>query len=348
MCPATVAAPVIQLGTRFRTIHSQIPVIPFDSGNTRSVELPRSFLYKMIRARLRGSITSVVGAVTPINENPLGLIKKFEIVADGRKTLVSATGANLYRLSNLFQGKHGELVSPAGGAAATQALAAGFYIHHEAARMRTPIMSYFDPRPYEKLEARVQWGTISDMFGTPSTAAVNAVTGLDLQIIQSADGAEEIAFNRLMISDEISFGAGAVSNFAVNVPRAGLLAGIMIQTYSSNGPVDTFFQNTTAGSEGTAGTITLKSDNNFLHFDALNPTTLQTGNVLDYSLDVATFGGRQTGYYFVDLTEDGLATSLLNTFDLNVLQLIVSNQGAAAPATTMRITYLFYEPLAAA
>lgn len=348
----------VELGTRFRTVQSQVSTIPFDSGNTRSVELPRSFLYKMIAARLRGSVTTVVAAVTPINESPLGLIKRLDIIADGRKVLFTASGQDMYNMSNLFQGKRGEFLQPAGGAIATQPLAASWYIHSEAARMRTPIMSYFDPRPYEKVEARVQWGTISDMFGVPSTASVNAVTGLDLQPVQSSEGAEAIGFNRLVMFDEVTFAAGAITNNTINVPRAGLLAGILIRTSTAAGaagpvPTDAFFQNAAAGSESTTGTISLKSDNNFLHLDNVNASQLQSRNTLDYALDrgaqtAIADGSRLTGYYYLDLTEDGLATSLLNTFDLNVLQLVLSNQGAAAPATTVRINYVFFEPITSA
>jgi hypothetical protein len=339
----------MELGTRFRTVQSQVATIPFDSGNTRSVELPRSFLYKMIGARLRGSVTAVAGASGVAADQQTALIKRLDIVADGRKILYSASGPAAYRLSNLFQGKAGEVLTAAGGAGAIQPFAGGFYVHHEAARMRTPVMSYFDPRPYEKVEARVQWGTIADFFTTPSTATVNAVTALDLQPVQSMEGAPQIGFNRLTMFDEFTFAGGAVSNFAINVPRAGLLAGILLRT-TTTGPVytDAFFQSATLGSEGTMGTITLKSDNNFLHLDNLNATTLQSRNLLDYALDASTFGGRVTGNYYIDLSEDGLATSLLNTFDLNVLQLVISNQGAAAPVTTLQCTYIFYEPLTAA
>lgn len=358
--PATAAGPPIQLGSRFRTIQSQVLTIPFDAGNTRSVELPRSFLYKMIRCRLRGSITSAAATAGPTNEEPLGLIKRIDLIADGRKTILTLSGQDAYRLSNLFSGKAGELVPAAGGAAATQAISAFFMLHNEAARMLTPIMSYFDPRPYEKIELRVQWGTISDMFSTPSTASVNAETGIEFQVVQSAEGAEQIGYNRLYFFDEFQFGAGQVTNFTINVPRAGLLAGILVRSTQTNAaaglpsPTNLFFQDSALASSNLSGLISLKSDNNFLHADNINPTVLQSANVEDYALDVIAAGSNigfgVPGYYYLDLTEDGLVTSLLNTFDLNVLQLIVSSRpaGTAFQTSTMRVTYVFYEPITAA
>lgn len=355
MCPVT-AAPVVT-GSRFRTIQSQINPIPFIAGNTASVELPRSFLYKMLRCRLRGSITTVAATATPIGENPLGLIKRMDIIADGRKQLISAAGQDLYRMSNLFNGKAGEIV-PGPVGATTNVFDAFFDIHHEAARMRTPIMSYFDPRPYEKVEARVQWGTPADIYSVPGvTPTFGADCALDIQAVQSAEGAEQIGFNRLVSFDEFTF-AGAFNNFTVNVPRSGLLAGILLRTQIASGggftPSNTIFQNAAVGSANIFGTLSLKSDNNFLHIDNLNATTLQAANVPDYLLDqnngaAAPITGQGiTGYYFLDLTEDGLLSSLLNTFDLNVLQMVLSSQSGLATASVVRVTYVFYEPIIAA
>lgn len=357
--PVTTPSAPAELGSRFRTIQSQAPSIPFDAGNTRSIELPRSFPYKYIRVRLRGSIASAAGTASPINENPLGLIKRIDLIADGRKLLMSLSGIDAWHLSNLFQGKSGELVAGPTGAV-TASIFATFILHNEAARMLSPIMSYFDPRPYEKVELRIQWGTITDLYTTPSTATIGAETALDVQLFQSAEGNEQIGFNRLYVFDEFQFAAGAITNATVNVPRAGLLAGFGIRTVALNLPTNDFFQNATSTTTNIAGTISLKSDNNFLHLDNLNPSTLQAGNVLEYGLDllggtvIGTTGQANVigqgirGWYYVDLTEDGLMTSLLNTFDLNVLQIILTNQGAAAPATTVRVTYVFYEPITAA
>jgi len=337
----------ISLGSRFRTIQSQAPSIAFSSGNTASVELPRSFPYKMIRARLRGSLTIGTGT-TPLSDSPVGLIRRFTVIADGRKQLIDISGQHAYRLSNLLNGKAGELVP----ASATGNFFGAFNVHHEMRRFLSPIWSYFDPRPYEKVEARVQWGTTSDLLGTPGTATIGAETALDLQLVQTSAGEDAMGFNKIISFDEFSFGAAPVSNFTINVPRTGLLAGILISTYQAGVATNDFFQNTATGSSNVAGGLTLKSDNNFVHIDNLNPSTIQAANVEDYQLDSNTGGTNMgqgiTGYYYLDLTEDGMATSLLNTYDLNVLQLLVSSRAGLATATTLRVTYTFFEPISAA
>ena len=328
---STATQAVKEYGSRFRTVQSPAVAIPFDAGNTRSVELPRSFLYKYLAFRLSGSVT--LGTATgPYNENPVGLIRRIDLIADGRKLLWSIGGRDAFRLSQIMQGKRGEFDSATAG---TDPIAASFLIHAEAVRMRLPIDSYFDPRPYEKIELRVQWGTVADLFTSPGTATISAATALDVHIIQSAEGAPHIQFNRLLLFDEQVI-AAASSALTFNVPRSGLLQGILIRVDNAGAPTN-----------DSLNFISLKSDNNFLHIDRLAAATIRARNVIEYSIDGTTTDSGLDGYYFVDLTEDGLMQSTLNTFDLNVLQLIM---GASVPSATRtyRVTYIYFEPLTAA
>jgi len=71
----------------------------------------------------------------------------------------------------------------------------------------------------------------------------------------------------------------------------------------------------------------------------LNPGT----GVLTPVVPVSNF---PVGYAYIDLTEDGLMTSCLNTLALNVLQLILDVQTAGLTAPIIiRATYVFFEPI---
>ena len=330
MSPVATQA-VKEYGSRFRTVQSPVVSIPFDAGNTRSVELPRSFLYKYLAFRLSGSVT--VGTATgPINESPLGLLRRIDLIADGRKLLWSLGGRDAFRLSQILQGKRGELD---GASTGTDPIGATFLIHNEAVRLRLPIDSYFDPRPYEKIELRVQWGTVADLFSTVGTATIAATTSLDVQVVQSAEGAPHILFNRLLLFDEQVITASS-SALTFNVPRSGNLHGLLIRVDNAGTPTN-----------DSLNFITLKSDNNFLHIDRLTAATLRARNVIEYSVDGTTTDSGLDGYFFLDLTEDGLMQSALNTFDLNVLQLILD---ATVPSGSRvyRVTYIYFEPITAA
>lgn len=344
---------VITLGTRYRTIRSQVGSIAVNPGNVATLELPRSFLYKTLILRLNGTINNTAVLTTLPNESPLPLIAKVEVVADGRKVLVSAAGRDLFRLAHIYRGKHAELVAPTTAINASNPFQATIVVDFEAARMAVPLDSFFDPRPFEKVELRITFGQTTDAFPSGTTPTFNAGSQVDVQLNQTTEGAPNVLFNRLHLFDEFTV-AAASTNFTINIPRSGLLAGILIRTTNANA---TPIQVTNA----VLNRISLKSDNNFLHADTLNATELQAFNVVEAQLDRylsavgqpgpgtydQSFIGRGIdGYYFLDLTEDGLVSSALNTFDLNVLQLILDVNNPAG-TNVIRCTYVFYEPVAA-
>lgn len=350
------AAKGLAFGSRYRTVKSAVTPIAFSSGNTVSVELPRSFLYKAISCRLSGTI-SMTAAGTGVDafEPPLGLISKIELIADGRKVLFSLAGRDAYRMTHFMRGFEPERIFP--DSAAIQAgtgISAHFILDNQAVRFQSPVDSFFDPRPYEKIELRVTWGTIADVIDG-GTGTVNAGTQLDVIVEQTTEGSDLILFNRLLTFDE-NIIAAASTNFIINVPRSGLLAGILFRTDTNLGPADTVISN-----------YSIKSDNNFLHVDRLLANSLKAFNAAEYQLDVwnntgiagtgfanlvttpqvGKWGKSPLGYAYLDLTEDGLISSALNTLDLNVLQLILD---VNAPATTrlIRTTYIYYEPIVTA
>ena len=345
----------LDLGARFRTITSSVPTIPFDSGNVRSVELPRSFLYRNIAVRLTGQVTSGGAVAYTVNpEAPLGLIRKLELVADGRKILWTASGRDLFRLSHLFRGAEMELGRPIATANQLNSFSATFIVDNNAIRMQLPADSLFDPREYEKIELRVSWGTVADITNAGSAPSVSASTALDVQVQQTTVGVEHVAFNRVIQFDE-QVVAGASSNFTFNVPRSGLLAGILLRAeHQPTAAVPT-------PTDAMVNFVTLKSDNSFNHVDRAAWNTLKARNVGEFQMlraipdslvglpvptQTAPVTGFTPGYAYLDLTEDGLMSSCLNTLALNVLQLIldVSVAGLTAPIV-LRATYIFYEPI---
>lgn len=337
---------VTKLGSRYRTVRSFVGRIPIAFGETRTLELPRSFLYKSIYLRINGAVNSTVTAASVPGESPLQLISKAEIIADGRKLIVANAGRDLYRLAHVFRGKEPERDQPATGVVNPNNFRALIPIDFEAARMAVPVDSFFDPRPFEKVELRLTYGAVTDIL-TGGTHALLANAFVDVMLFQTVEGAEHVFANRLHLFDEFTFSA-ASSAFTINVPRSGLLAGILLRVEDGSPLVP---------SNGPLNSVSLKSDNNFLHVDTVRGDILQAANVSDYQLDQAIVadsvagagltGQMPTGYYFVDLTEDGMITSTLNTFDLNVLQLVLDLNAPAGANGRIRASYLFYEPIAA-
>ena len=127
--------------------------------------------------------------------------------------------------------------------------------------------------------------------------------------------------------------AGASTQLPFNIPRNGLLAGILFHADVDLAPNDALIN-----------FISIKSDNVNVHADRMAYETLRKGNVVDYQIDSSTFGNGINGYVFLDLTEDGMISSALNTYNLNTLQ-VLYDVNATGSARFIRQNYIFYEPI---
>lgn len=335
------------LGTRFRNTLNQLPTLTYAAGATSSLKLPKTFLHRAMTLRFRGTATIATATAVAIAEGPLNVIKKIELIGDGRKTYWAIDGASAYRLSNLMMGKAGEFDPPTLTAGA-RPFSFAYQLHHEAAAMRQPNDSFFDPRRHEEVELRITWAAADTEVITPGGGGTAVVSGtLDVILEQTTMGAESIIANRLLNYREDSITATS-SNYSFEIPRNGILAGILFKTTRAGAPVDDLINK-----------ISLRSDSSFLHADNLRWDTLQAKNVIEYGLDrpfsaagatgyAATYdpdeyGTGIEGYAFLPLIEDGMLSSGLNTLDLNTLE-VVLDVTRTSGTELVRSTYVFFEP----
>jgi hypothetical protein len=341
------------LGTRFRNTLTQLPTLTYVSGGTSSLKLPKTFLHRAMTLRFRGNAVVGVGAATAIAEGPLNVIKKLEIVGDGRKVYQAIDGASAYRLSNLMLGKAGEL-DPYATGVATNPFSFSFQLHHEAVGMRQPNDSFLDPRRHEEVELRITWGTDAEIItpGGGGTATVNGT--LDVILEQTTDGAESIVVNRVLVPRVDTITATNAA-YAFELPRIGVLAGIFFKAGQLTGSA--FVPN-----DIVVNRISLRSDSSFYHADGLRWDTLQAKNVMEHHLDrpfgvlgatgypaaynADEYGTGIEGYCFLPLIEDGMLSSGLDTLSLNTLELILDVTGAAGNQLVSNM--LFFEPRDAA
>lgn len=327
----------LMLGSRFRSLQVGLsPVeIPYDSGNTRGSEVPKTYLTKDIFIRLTGSlVVSVATATAILDEAPLGLLSSIELAGDGNETLWKLAGRDAYRLANLFHGKAGELVPPV-ATVGTNAFSASFILSAEAVNMAVPVDSYLDLREFEKTELRITWGAASEICTAgPATISISATTKLECYANQSTEGLASIGFRRFLSFDQRDITA-TNPELTVLVPRSGLLAGILFRTDRDKARVDNIIN-----------FLTLTSDSSHDHIKRRSWSSLQFENVQRYQLDAGAGGGsgRITGYAYVDLLEDGRLASAINTEALNEFKLSLDVTRTSG-TEIMRATYVFYKPL---
>lgn len=335
MPPAVSQLPsALQLGSRFRSVRLGIGNIPFDSLNTRSIEIPKGLLNKGMTIRLSGSLTvAVANAAAVFSEAPLGLIRKLEIVADGNRTLWTADGRELYNLASFMRRVPGELTPPS-NLIGTNAFAVTIQLDQEAIQMVHPPDSYFDPRLFERTELRITWGAATDIAtaGGGGTIAIAAGCIADIQAQQTTEGVDRIMFDKIVTFDERDVAATNPS-FVVPVPRTGLLAQCLVRTTrdagAGAGPVPV---------NNIINSVAVRSENTVKHSENLLAGTLREWNRIDYQQPAS-----KAGYLFLDFTEDGQISTALNTYGLNALDLMFDVTRTSG-TEKLRVLYQFFQP----
>ena len=318
-------------GSSFRSVDTGINPILFDSGNAATRKLPQGNLIKSLTLRLTGNLVIAgVGGTLVGGESPLNLIQRIELVTDTNRTLWSATGKQLFRYAHFMLGKQNELVAPA-LAVATNPFSATIRLPMEALRFVRPVESYFNSRRYQETNIRVTWGTPASLSST-GTLSITACQ-LDIIAATTTTGFGLQRFDKVVSSQFLSVTASNASLDQL-VPKNGHLARILLQTTRDGAPVDDIINR-----------VSLIGDTSYRMRDTLAWRTMQQKNVGDYQLDGAAVVGNQIpGWGMIDLSEDGLFSSLINTFDLNEL-LLRFDVTFGAGVQQIGILYEFFEPL---
>lgn len=327
-----------QIASTFRRSKIGVGTIDYAAGQVKGIEIPNAMLQKGITLRLSGSVTIGTAAATIFSEAPLGLLKNIQIIGDGRRELVSASGARLFRISQFVWGMPSELSAP-GTAVGTRTFSATINIDHELLQAMNPVETLLDPRVYKVLKLNVLWGALADIgtAGGGGTLVLNTVT-LDVQSDQTADGVDQIMGDRVLFQDVVNVQASS-PRLAVKVPQNGILIGLMLDTTRDAGagagpvPVDDVIN-----------TVSLKSDQTVAHMDACKWSVLQREAIQKYNVaGGASAGAAIPGYLYIPMMENGMISSCLNTNALNNLQLVLDVTRTSG-TENIGVLYEFLEP----
>lgn len=328
------------LGSRYRKVHSGLPAIAYSKNNVTRLELPNGLIQKRLIMRLTGNLVVATATATIFSEAPLGLIKKVELVGDGRRYLCSADGRDLWHLARRMHRKKLELAAPV-GTAGTNAFSATMVLDADALNFADGSESMLDTRIFKKLELVITWGSETDIAtaGGGGTISVDNTTQLDVYEQQTSEGVHKILFDHVLASSERAVVATTSDLLVDDVPQSGLLAGILIRTTRDAGagagpvPVDDIINN-----------LSLVSDVSIKHVDKVKWRTLQSWEVAQFLIDGGNATtGQDVGYAYLDLSESGMFSSALNVNALNKLQLR-ADVTRTSGTEMIHVLYDFFEP----
>lgn len=163
----------------------KIGSIPFVSGSRQTLDLDRDGVLLGLNLRLRFTVTNGGnGPTTPKFQTLARLLKRIEILAGGRDTVVNITGHDLaarvqYESAAVARGMDATVVLTN---SAVTAYDVSLPLSFMLPRGRRPDDTGLDTRGLSSLSLITTWGTTdaADLFGTTNSAAISSVT-LDVE-----------------------------------------------------------------------------------------------------------------------------------------------------------------------
>lgn len=278
--------------------------IEFVAGGTKTLELPRNNVYRALGIRLTGTCTTTATApVGKKSQTPYRLIKRIEIVANGKDTIKSIPGMFL-RILNKHDFGTNPKETDVGIVASTAYSFEGYMILPFAfTRALRPLDGALDARRLQTLDVRITWGSVDDLYTTPNSAALSNVK-LELKTMEYINVPQDF---KAFLNKQTQIQKEVVSTTTELQERL---------------PVETVYRRFILYTE----VADIASDS------VLNKIKLKSGTFVFKDLDANLLKGDmkslmglealETGVYIVELITDGQLTEVINTVGMSSLEFI--------------------------
>lgn len=236
-------------------IRRLIAQVPFTENGFYSQDLPRGYDIEHVGVRFNGTIniTTLVAAGYRA-EAPVQLLKRIEIIADGKNTIASVRGDVMNRSQAAFRkGQNGTLTPPsATGVAAYPNVNASLVIDQNIPDGVRPKDSNLRTSGMQLLQIKFTFGQVSDMF-KPGAGAGNAtVSFVDIwtsELVEIADPNDKSVTTPLYLRKRSYQDIAVVTSNAaldVQLPIGNVMRGVVLRAEgltTAGEPDDTVLQN---------------------------------------------------------------------------------------------------------
>ena len=293
----------------FRNQRHYVGQIPFVENGTSSIDIPRGFMLRSIDLKLAGTVTVGVANGTAVADDaPQRLIRRIELIADGRDTIKAITGAQL-KYHNMFYLKEAPEATVSGFVIGAQTFTGFLTLQLEQPLSIKAIDTLLDTRRHETIQLKITWGTGSDIIDPAATTTfVFSNVTLDVAVYETTEPSD-VLFSQhrdYYISRQIT---ATTSDFDISIPVGNIIRSIMLRCHT-----------TTAGilalSDTLVNRVSLIADNAFFPINRMLWYMVQERNNLDYEAD-----GSPQGVALLDFSEDGRISAALQTADIADLKL---------------------------
>lgn len=302
------------MGQQYR-IKRRTHQIALTENNVTTLDLPRGYDLESLMLQVTGvaNVTTAGAAVRALA--PTQLIKRVELIADGKNTIASVPGWSLVK--NFGRDQFGLMTPPTGFAIAAynveffgvldQALIDG--IRPKDSNLRTSGMSL--------LQLRITTGALTDMFtgapaGSMTTFSLNVGT---VETIELPDAKGEVTsplYLQKRSYQDIAIPA-TNANQQVVLPIGNALRGVLLLATVNGEPSNAVLNNLQLAS-GVDVRVNMPAS----MMQRLNSTDYSPNGILSNIGLVADSSLLPTGFYFIDLMGNGPhAVAVTNAWDLS-------------------------------
>jgi hypothetical protein len=353
----------------FRNTWSRVGSIPFTENGVQTLDLQRGFLIRSVGMRLQGTVTVAGAAATAANpEAPFTLVRRIEVIGDGRDTLFNMSGEQLRSWLAMYYGGVPAFSPPnlAGvvGAVGVNTFAAYMPIPFESPLTRVPIDTLLDSRRYENLQLRITWGQVtsganvnSDLLeaAAATTQAPGTIT-IDVAQFQTSEPSGQLfsQMRRYAIEKDIT---AANTDFDTDINTGQTIRSLLVRS--------TFGTRLGTGvpitpSNAIVQDLSVIADNAHFPANRVVGNIIRDQNASDYRVidpNFTTVAGAVSGFagvkipdglYLLDFVEDGMLSTAINSADIASLKLRanVALSGSGGDRLSTIVTEIIPAPVA--
>lgn len=278
--------------------------IEFVENGTKTLELPRNHVYRALILKLSGRCSTT--ATAPVGKKSYAiqkLIKRIEIVANGKDTIKSIPGMFLRMLNKYDFGTVPKETDIGTSASTNYDFETHMILPFALTRALRPLDAAIDSSKLQTFDIRVTWGSVNDLYATPNGATLSGVK-LELQTIEylGADPDFKALINKhTQIQKEVT---ATTSELQERLPTEVVYRRFFLYTEVDG-----------VASNSVLNKIKLKSGT--LVFKDISADMLK-GNMKFFSGNESL----EDGVYVLELITDGQLSEALNTKGMSSLEFI--------------------------
>lgn len=283
-------------------IRRKLETLNYEKNASKSIALPRNYSYQGLYLTLKAVITIVTADATAYTNAPWKLIKRIEVIANGRDSLKNIDGVALAMLNKFMQGAANYFSTVPVAVGASQAFESSLYLPFAMPRAVKPVDTYLNAPDFGTLEFRITFGSEADMYSANSANVTITSASVSVQSLESIGAGRAPLINKVgIIEKEVT---ATASEFSVPINVGNSFRGFLVRAEVDGNPSDSVINSVVLRS-GTE--VYCKTDYN----------QIRNENKLHFGVE-----SMPSGYLFIDFCPDGYLTESLDTKGFSNLELV--------------------------